>query len=632
MGYLIASLVALFCGPLLDRPSAARWAPGACIDGFIYVSVTGLIIGHILPESIEKAGWIALCFALLGVLGPRILETTFQRAVEKTHAAAQALAAIGLIAHAMVDGAILATVPTTGAAIGLAVILHRIPGALALWWLIRRSHDSRMAAIILTAMGVATVVGYATASSLTALLPATAAGLLEALVAGSLLHVILHRVSDENETRQGIKEGIGALLGVAMLLFVFPSLEAMHASGGHSHHDHGEELSVAHDHGSSVFSGFGDEFLEILLTTAPALVFAFFFAGIIQVFLPKFSSGWLDRGGHASRAVRGVAFGLPLPICSCGVVPVYHSLIERGVAPTAALAFLVATPELGLDAILVSLPLLGADFTAIRVIAAAAVAVTVGVLVGARIPRAGMTNEQVDVEAAESFTERLKRAFRTGATEIFDSTGPWVLFGIALAALCAPALSRDFLAGVPEALQVPLFALIGMPVYVCASGATPLVAVLVAKGVSPGAALAFLLTGPATNITTFGLLNRLHGRRAAIAFMATMTVTTITLALAVDMFMEPQFTGTASGEHVHQGGASWQIVAAWMLAGLLAASILRRGPRAFVGEVVGWAGGHDHHHGEHEHGHHDHHDDHGDDDGSGSSGGSPPEAPKPCCH
>ena len=103
--------------------------------------------------------------------------------------------------------------------------------------------------------------------------------------------------------------------------------------------------------------------------------------------------------------------------------------------------------------------------------------------------------------------------WRTGFVDVLDETGPWIVFGLAVAALMATELDPDGLASLPNSIQLPLFALIGLPVYVCASGATPLVAVLIALGVSPGAALVFLLTGPAMNVTTFGVLTKLHGRR-----------------------------------------------------------------------------------------------------------------------
>ena len=125
---------------------------------------------------------------------------------------------------------------------------------------------------------------------------------------------------------------------------------------------------------------------------------------------------------------------------------------------------------------------------------------------------------------APATKDRWRAVWRTGFVDVLDETGPWIVFGLAVAALMAAELDLSGLASLPNSIQLPLFALIGLPVYVCAPGATPLVAVLIALGVSPGAALVFLLTGPATNVTTFGVLTKLHGRAVAIGFAASVVL------------------------------------------------------------------------------------------------------------
>ena len=160
---------------------------------------------------------------------------------------------------------------------------------------------------------------------------------------------------------------------------------------------------------------------------------------------------------------------------------------------------------------------------------------------------------------------------------------------------------------VPDGYEVELFALLGMPVYVCASGATPLVAVLIHNGVSPGAALAFLLTGPATNLTTIGVLTRLHGRRTALLFCGCVIVVALLLGRAVNAFTNiggsvPDLATT------HEMGVGWQEAALAVLTGLFLLSLIRQGPRAFVGELFEADGddadddGHHHSH-DHDHGH-----------------------------
>src|SRR5262249_52536105 len=152
-----------------------------------------------------------------------------------------------------------------------------------------------------------------------------------------------------------------------------------------------------------------------------------------------------------------------------------------------------------------------------------------GLTVGGSAPVAERAQEHAARGTKAPIAARLAGGLRYGFGDMVDSTAPWILVGLGLAALLGPWLSAGGVEGVPRALEVPLFALIGMPLYVCASGSTPLAAVLIAKGVSPGAAIAFLLTGPATNVTTFGVLARLHSKKTAALFALTTALVTTAL-------------------------------------------------------------------------------------------------------
>jgi hypothetical protein len=183
-----------------------------------------------------------------------------------------------------------------------------------------------------------------------------------------------------------------------------------------------------------------------------------------------------------------------------------------------------------------------------------------------------------------------------GFTEVVDATIPWILLGLAIAAAVAPLLSAQALAGLPAGLDVPIFALLGMPAYICASGATPLVAALVHKGVSPGAAIALLLTGPATNATTFGLLSALHGRRVALRFAGMVALTAVACGyLANAVLGGITFPALAAADHEH----SALHLAALGLVGLLTLmSLLRQGPRWFFAQIVAQASTGEQHHDE----------------------------------
>lgn len=368
---------------------------------------------------------------------------------------------------------------------------------------------------------------------------------------------------------------------------------------------------------------FVNTFTTLTLESAPALLLAFALAGLVQVYLPQASLGWMRTGRPWRDSMRGVLFGLPLPICSCGVIPLYRSLINRGVPAAAAMAFLVATPELGLDAVLISLPLLGADMTVARVVASVAVALVVGAVVGtmadsvrAGVPAIASYGTQDVVRS--TFWYRVRVGLRFGFGEIVDHIGPWLLLGLVIASFAEPLIEGEWITSLPFGVDVALFAVLGMPVYVCASGATPLIAVLIHKGISPGAALAFLLAGPATNVTTFGVLGNLHSRRIALLFAGTIAGMAIVLGLGLNLILD-DVTGIELHESAEHEYGLFPILCLVALTLVFVASILRQGPRNFIGQVIApFKDDHDHDH------NHDHDHDHSsspDNAARGSCGG-----------
>ena len=153
-----------------------------------------------------------------------------------------------------------------------------------------------------------------------------------------------------------------------------------------------------------------------------------------------------------------------------------------------------------------------------------------------------------------------------------------------MAAISAPFLDSAPLAALPGGVDVLLFAVLGVPTYVCASAATPLVAALLVGGLSPGAALAFLITGPATNVTTFGVLSQLHGRRTAGAFSLAIIGSSVGLGYLVNVFFA-DIQHVALDTLLAETPSVVKIVAAVGLGLVFIASLLRRGPRGFLAEL-----------------------------------------------
>ena len=605
---LLTSLGALGSGPLLAKSARTRPQMLAFIDGFVLVTIGGLVLLDIIPHALEHRDVFAALFMVLGFALPTIAERLFHYGVQRTHTAVLALAIIGLAIHSALDGSAIAQSDADAQnLLGYGVLLHQLPVSLMIWWVL--GDRPRVSWLVLAGMAVVTVLGYVAEPTIFAVLPERAGLWFEGLVGGSLLHVIAHPAhdhehdvhDDEGPVSQHLHEhkhehehehahedahehahadapththahvpapwpnGVGALLGIALLVLLY--------------------LSRRDESGSIPILETWRTLWSLALDSAPAVLLAYVAAGLVHAFVPVGSLSWMSRGSRLRQGVAGMAVGLPLPVCSCGVVPLYQQLVQQGASTTAAVAFLVATPELGIDAIMLSIPLLGTPFAIVRVVAAATAALGVAMVMGARITRKPRGLPLAAPVVSRTLGDRLTLAARSGFGEMVDHTAPWILVGLLLAAIAAPILHGSWLAALPTGLDVVVFALIGLPLYICASASTPLVAVLIAAGVSPGAGLALLLTGPASNVSTIGILTRMHGRGFALGFSGAMIGFAIVLGLLVNLAL-PTLAASQPPLAVESTGTPVQLVSVILCGALYAASIVRRGARGFLGELA----------------------------------------------
>jgi hypothetical protein len=232
--------------------------------------------------------------------------------------------------------------------------------------------------------------------------------------------------------------------------------------------------------------------------------------------------------------------------------------------------------------VLLTWKLLGGELALVRIGAAALLALGVGMLVGRYAARTVPAQEppQLAPVAKGSVPARLRAALQFGFGPAVDNVAPWILMGLLLSALLVPFVDHEWLARLPAGIEVPMAALLGLPIYVCATGSTPLAAMLVAQGLSPGAAIAFLLTGPATNVTTFGILARLHGKGVAFLFAVAMWIGAVVLGFAVNLLV-PQSALKAlpddAGSH-----SVWEWTALFVVGAAFLAALLRLGVRPFL--------------------------------------------------
>jgi len=335
------------------------------------------------------------------------------------------------------------------------------------------------------------------------------------------------------------------------------------------------------------------EFWSVLGQMAPYLLFGFLVAGVLSVFVsPQFVERHLGRG-RFWPVVKAAAFGVPLPLCSCGVIPVSASLRRHGAGRGATTAFLLSTPQTGVDSIMVTLSLIGWVFAVFRAVFAFLSGIVGGWIVGA------ITDEPPGSAAARAPTcqevccseeggGRWKRALVYGLYTLPADIGAVLLIGLGVAALISALLPETlFVEHLPPGMgQLLVLMAAGIPVYVCATASVPIAAALILKGVSPGAALAFLMTGPATNAATIATIWKTMGRRTATAYLLTVAGSAVAGGLLLDAIAAP-----AAIRHAAAHG--WMLppwvghVAAVVLLVVLIAGVigphLRRGQAAAAG-------------------------------------------------
>jgi len=583
MSLLIASLVPLLAGPILVRllDTSPRTARG--LDGFVVTAMAGLILLHVMPEALHGGGLAALGAMVVGLLLPmasdRVLHGESGGSRARTITAVVAVIALAL--HATMDGVALglgANGHTHGDHLGFAVVLHRIPVGLAIWWLLRPRMGLTRAILAVATIAGCTVLGFFVPHGIEAAVSDRTWAIVTALVAGALAHVVLghhftHRPPEDRGTWRPWS-AVGGLLAIALMA-------ALSLPGEAGLHEHAESHEAS------------ETFIALALASALPMLIAYILAGALHAFFPERSMRWVQKGPTFLQAIKGTLVGMPMSICSCAVIPIYRSLVARGISGPAAVAFLIAAPEIGVASILLSLRLLGLEIGLVRIGVAMVAALAAGVILGRAAARTSESSEDQPLAAAgpkPPFKERLRGALRFGLGEVVDDTIPWVLAGLVVASIVGPLIDADALARLPDWLDVPLLALVGMPVYVCASGSTPFAAVLIGKGISLGGAIAFLLTGPATNVTTFGILAQAHGRRFAISFGVVVASLAIGLGWLTN-FLVPAGLVVPIENLAHESTSTLDAICLGLLGLLLVVSLLRQGVEGFVGKVFSTAGG-----------------------------------------
>jgi uncharacterized membrane protein YraQ (UPF0718 family) len=317
---------------------------------------------------------------------------------------------------------------------------------------------------------------------------------------------------------------------------------------------------------------------EIWLVTvemAPYLLFGFLMAGILSVLISRdFVRKHLGGKGIAG-AIKAALIGVPMPICSCGVIPLAASLRKHGASRGATASFLASTPQTGVDSLLVTYALLGWVFAVFRALAAFASGVICGTAVAA-VPAPDQEEEEsVNEPAAMNQQPLLLRMLKYGFISLPRNISKAMVLGIIISGIISGMIPADFFA---ESLGDSPFAMvlmliIGIPLYVCSSASVPIALAFIKAGLSPGAALVFLITGPATNAATLTTLWQIIGKKQLIVFLITLALCALTAGTLMNFF-SPTLGIQEQVCHPHEGHSISDLIWAVLLVAVLIKGLL----------------------------------------------------------
>lgn len=589
--FVALSLVGFSIGPLLVAWGRGRALPSAAIDGFTLGVVPALILLHLVPHMVEEVGVGAL--ALLAA-GYAVVWLGDRRAHDGGRIGTVVVLP-ALVVHAVGDGAALAIATSggdhggehVGAGLSVALILHRLSEGLFLATSLVPVYGWRRTLPRLGAVASATVVGALLGSALLARIPDAVFEGVAAFGIGAMLRLAVHsHQAPPAEPRARAVSAMGFLAGVTLALWI-PDPDSV--------------LQHARPHELAFVDSLGPLFIE----TAPSMLLGLLVAGAAQTFLPRPTAAWLAVPRSAvTQAARGVVFGVPLPLCTCGVLPLVRRLLAAGVPVAAVAAFAIGTPALDLGGVVFTFRLLGAPLAATRVVAGVVVAMVTALVVAAATrgvsmrvslrpaPRQSLLRVNAPWDAAPHTLPPgagrggpLVAALRQAVGPTLDHVAAWYVVGLCAAAAFEAAVDPALVARVGAPWDVGAAALLALPAYVCAQGATPFAAVLMHKGASLGAGVVFLLVGPGTNLPVLVALRRALGKRAAAAFALASIATAVGLGAAANALIPAASLPDMHHLVAHRHSA-WEIVCAAALAGLLARSLLTMGPRPWFGAMA----------------------------------------------
>jgi uncharacterized membrane protein YraQ (UPF0718 family)/copper chaperone CopZ len=303
---------------------------------------------------------------------------------------------------------------------------------------------------------------------------------------------------------------------------------------------------------------FVSETFRLFIEMSPYLILGFLFAGLLHTLLgEKYIKKHFSKSGLWST-IKAAVFGIPLPVCSCAVIPLAESLRKDGASKSATMSFLVSTPSSGVDSILATYALMGPVFAIFRPIASFLSGILVGIVTHLKggEKKSGPTPDVTNNNNKKG-EKSLKEVFVYGFKVLPSEIAKWLVIGVVVGGAISALVPNDFGAKIllgSSLLNYVVILLISIPLYVCATGSIPIAASLMAKGVLPGAALALLIAGPATNSVTISFVYKRMGKRVTFFYILSIVVVSVVTGLIFDALWVKIGTSidlvTAGGAHM----------------------------------------------------------------------------------
>ena len=316
-----------------------------------------------------------------------------------------------------------------------------------------------------------------------------------------------------------------------------------------------------------VMMDYVNAFVSMLNGMSPYLLLGFFIAGLLHAFVPSAIYSRYLAGTGLRSVVTAAAFGIPLPLCSCGVLPTAVALRRSGASRAASTSFLIATPQTGVDSIAATYSMMGLPFAILRPVAALVTSLLGGLAVGHWERKGALDDEATDAsyefsQLPEGLWNKVVETFKYGFFDMMQSIGRWLLLGLVVATLITVLLPDDFFSTYARwpLLNMFIIVAVAVPMYVCATGSIPIAAALMLKGMSPGCALVLLMAGPAANMASMFVVNNAFGRKATIVYLLSIIGGAIGFGVLVDYWpgMRELFVSALPSHVMHHGmhGAS----------------------------------------------------------------------------